>query len=298
MKTFRRYFTFPEDKLDDSLNVTIRTLGHHIHPAHRNYPDAGHPESHYFDWEKGRILKEYQLLYICKGEGLFEASGMPPQPIEAGTVILLYPGVWHRYKPVLESGWEEYWVGFSGSYARYLLEQECFNPQHPIIKVGFNAEFIATFERLLDVMEVRVESFQKLASFLLIQLLGIVYTSALLNNQTLSRKEKIVGDVKKEINSRWPQDIDFEQIAARQGISYAWLRKSFKEITGTSLNQYQLMLKLRHAEQLIHTTDDTLSEIASRCGFESVHYFSRIYKAKMAVNPSELRKGLRPAVVH
>ena len=89
MKTFRRYFKFSDDKLDNSLSVVIHTLGYHIHPANTSYPDAGHPESHYFDWEKGRRLKEYQILYICKGEGIFEATGMPPQLIEAGTVILL-----------------------------------------------------------------------------------------------------------------------------------------------------------------------------------------------------------------
>jgi AraC-like DNA-binding protein len=291
MKTFRRYFTFSDDKLDTSLSVIVHTLGYHIHPANTAYPDEGHPESHYFDWEKGRRLKEYQILYICKGEGIFEATGLPPQLIEAGTVILLYPGVWHRYKPILQTGWEEYWVGFSGSFARHLLEQECFNPQNPIIKVGFNTEFLATFERLLDVVEIREESYQKLASFLLIQLLGILYSSVLLSNQKFSRKEKIVGDIKKEINDCWQQDIDFEQLAHKNGVSYAWLRKTFKELTGTSLNQYHLSIKLRNAEQMIYESDSTLSQIAYSCGFESVHYFSRIYKSKMNINPSQLRKG-------
>jgi AraC-like DNA-binding protein len=74
-------------------------------------------------------------------------------------------------------------------------------------------------------------------------------------------------------------------------VSYAWLRKTFKDVTGTSLNQYHLSIKLRNAEQMIYESDSTLSEIAYSCGFESVHYFSRIYKSKMNINPSELRKG-------
>ncbi len=291
MKVFRRYFTFETDQEDESLSAVIQTLGHHVHPAYAAYPDIKHPDSHFFDWEKGRSLKEYQILYICKGEGLFEAYGMPPQVIEAGTIILLYPGVWHRYKPNENTGWEEYWVGFSGSYARHLLEQECFNPQSPIIKVGFNSEFLATFERLFDVVEVREASYQKLASFLLVQLLGIVYTSVLLANQKIPRKEKIIGEIKKDINENWRQAIDFDHLADRYNISYAWLRKSFKEITGTSLNQYHLLLKLRKAEEMIYDTSSTLSEIAMQCGFESVHYFSRIYKLKMNSNPSEVRKN-------
>lgn len=291
MKIFRRYFAFDTETTDKSLSVIISTLGHHVHPAHTPYPDVKHPDSHFFDWEKGRRLKEYQILYICRGEGMFESTGMPQQVIEAGTIILLYPGVWHRYKPTEATGWEEYWVGFSGSYARHLLEQECFNPQNPIIKVGFNAEFLATFERLFDVVDIRDESYQKLASFLLLQLLGIVYTSVLLSNQKITRREKIIGDIKKDIHEHWNQAINFEQLAERFNVSYAWLRKTFKEVTGTSLNQYQLILKLRKAEELIHETNRTLSEIAIQCGFESVHYFSRIYKMKMNSNPSDVRRN-------
>ncbi|AQG82340.1 helix-turn-helix transcriptional regulator [Spirosoma montaniterrae] len=291
MKIFRRYFSFADAPIDNTASVNIHTLGHHIHPTQTPYPDIRHPDSHFFDWERGRSLKEYQLLYVCKGEGIFEAYGMPPQVIEEGTIILLYPGVWHRYKPNDQTGWEEYWVGFSGDYPRHLLEQECFNPQSPIIKVGFNVEFLATFERLFEVVEVREDSYLKLASFLVLQLLGVVYTSVLLSNQKVSRKEKIISDVKRDINERWQETIDFERLSDACNVSYAWLRKAFKETTGTSLNQYHLRLKLHKAEELIRDTGSTLSEISAQCGFESVHYFSRIYKQKMHINPSEIRRG-------
>jgi AraC-like DNA-binding protein len=215
---------------------------------------------------------------------------MPPQPIEAGTVMLLYPGVWHRYKPLDSTGWEEYWVGFSGAYPQYLLEQEAFNPQSPMVRVGFNTEFLGTFERLLEVVDVGDDSHQTLASFLLLQLLGIVYTSVLQSNEKTPRRERLISDVRRNINENWQQSIDFQQLADKHNVSYAWLRKAFKETTGTSLNQYHLLLKLRKAEALIRDTNSTLSEIAMQCGFESVHYFSRIYTQKMGRNPSVLRR--------
>lgn len=285
-----RYFDFDETQLDQSLSVVIHTLGHYLHPTHTAYPDTKHPDSYYFEWEKGRCLKEYQLLFICQGEGVFEASGMPPQVVEAGTVILLYPGVWHRYKPQENTGWEEYWVGFSGAYARHLLEQECFNPQKPLIKVALHAELMAIFKRLFEVVEVREVSYQKLASFILLQLLGMVYTAVLSSNQHVSRKEKIIDSIRKEMDEQWQQVVDFEALASRHNVGYVWFRKAFKEVTDTSPNQYHLMLKLRMAKQMILETHLTLSEIAFRCGFESVFYFSRIFKSKMKINPSDLRK--------
>ena len=290
MKVFRRYFNFQPEPGGKTLSAAIHTLGHHVHPAHAPYPDVQHPDSHFFDWAKGRSLNEYQILYVCQGQGLFEANGIPSQLIQAGTVILLYPGVWHRYKPLSDTGWEEYWVGFSGAYPRHLLEQAAFNPQKPIIKIGFNTEFLTTFERLFNVVEVSDESRQLLASFLLLQLLGIVYTSVLTINEQTPRRERIIGDVCRAISDHWASPIDYGQLAGQHNVSYAWLRKAFKDVTDTSPTQFQLQIKLRRAEALIRNTTLTLSEIAVQCGFESVHYFSRMFKQKMGRNPSDLRR--------
>lgn len=291
MKVFRRYFSFQPEQADETLSAVIHTLGHHVHPAHAPYPDVQHPDSHFFDWEQGRSLSEYQILYVCQGQGVFEATGTPPQSIQAGTVILLYPGVWHRYRPLAETGWEEFWVGFSGGYPRHLLEQEAFNPQKPIVKVGFNTEFMNAFDRLFNVVEVHDDSYQKLASFLLLQLLGIVYTSVLQANERTPRREKIINDICRAISDRWFERLDFKQLAAQHNVSYAWLRKAFSDITDSSPTQFQLQIKLRKAEELIRNTKLTISEIGVQCGFESVHYFSRLYKHKTGINPSDLRRN-------
>ncbi len=290
MKLFRKYFTFPTDTSAENLGINVLNLGHNIHPSNKPYPDGQHPDDYYFEWEKGRSLKEYQIIYIPKGEGYFESSGLPPQKIDAGTIILLYPDVWHRFRPEENTGWEEYWVGFSGAYAKYLLEQECFNAQKPIIKVGFNTEFLETFSRFIKIVEVREESYLKLSSFLLIQLLGIVYTSVLLSNQKKSRKEDIIDQIRNEIHQKWNSNIDFEQLAQSNNLGYVWFRKTFKEVLGTSPNQYHLLLKLRKAELLIQDSHLTLAEVAYQCGFESEFYFSRIFKKKMNYNPSDIRK--------
>lgn len=290
MEIFKKYFNSIEAKIDTSLGISIVNLGHNIHPINCPYPDMSHPDSHYFEWEKGRSLTEFQLIYVSKGEGYFEASGLPAQPIEAGTIILLYPGVWHRYRPKESTGWEEYWVGFTGNYARYILEQACFSPQNPIIKVGFDDEFLATFSRLIKNVEVKEDTHRKLSSFHLIHLLGIMYASALLSKQKLSKKEELINVMRDEIHNLWNTNIDFEKLSARFNVSYVWFRKTFKEVLGTAPNQYHLMLKIRKAEQLIQETNLTLSQIAFQSGFESEFYFSRIFKQKMNYNPSEVRK--------
>lgn len=293
MKTFRKYFDLGQCEVAQNLGIDILDIGHNIHLANRPYPDKSHPDSYYFEWEKGRSLTEFQLIYISKGEGFFETSGLSPQPIDAGTIILLYPGVWHRYRPKESTGWEEYWVGFSGTYAHYLLEQECFSLQNPIIKVHFDNEFLATFSRLIENVEVQEDTYRKLSAFHLIHLLSIVYASSLLSNQKLSKKEELINEMRSEIHRRWNSNVDLETLSAQFNVSYVWFRKTFKEVLGTAPNQYRLMLKIRRAEQLIQESNLTLAEVAFQSGFKSEFYFSRIFKQKMGYNASEVRKKKR-----
>lgn len=290
MKIFKKYFEVKSGDEDNALGISILDIGHNIHPANKPYPDLSHPDNYYLDWEKGRRLTEYQIIYISKGEGYFEANGQKPQYIEGGTIILLYPGVWHRYRPKENTGWEEYWIGFTGNYAHHLLEQECFSPRNPIIKIGFSNEFIMAFSKLIEIIEKNEDSFRKLSSFLLIQILGIVYASVLLLNQKRTKKEELIHEMLDFIHDNWNKTIDYEKLAQSKNVSYIWFRKSFKEVLGTSPNQYQLMLKLRKAAEMIQETNLTIGEIAFQSGFESEFYFSRIFKQKMNFNASELRK--------
>lgn len=295
MNEFRKYFS--ESQLLDmevsgpNWGVNVHTVGHHIHPPMRPYPDPGHPSTHVFQWEKGRRLQEFQIVYIANGRGVYEGENMGPVALETGTIMLHFPGVWHRYKPVLESGWEEFWVGFDGHFAEYLMRQECFDPQKPLIGIGFNAEFLNVFLRLIDTVKYEGVAFRQISSCLVIQLLGLVYASALMNGKTKLRQEQVIHAVRYKIHENWTDNIDFEAIAAERNVSYEWFRKTFKEVLGTSPGQYLLNLKIEKTGQMLRETSLTISEIATRAGFESEFYFSRIFKKKTGYAPSEYRRS-------
>ena len=43
------------------------------------YPPQRHPDAFHFDWQHGRTLDEYQVVYITRGRGVFEAQGVRRQ---------------------------------------------------------------------------------------------------------------------------------------------------------------------------------------------------------------------------
>ncbi len=294
MDTFRKYIK-AENETDLSQpdwGVNVLDVGHYVHAAGNPYPDTQHPSDYYFEWNKGRVLKEYQLVYIASGTGIFEAEAIGQVEVQPGTIFFLYPGTWHRFKPNDKTGWSEYWVGFEGHYANHLMNQDCFNAERPLLHMGFNAEFITIFIQLIDTIKYGAVGSNQLAACLTIQLLGLVYASALMKTQSQSRKIQLINNIKYSIHENLNSDISPEELAANHNVSYAWFRKAFKEITGQSPGQYQLHLKIQKACRMLQETDLSISEVAFKNGFESEYYFSRVFKNKMLKSPSTYRKEI------
>jgi AraC-like DNA-binding protein len=295
MDVYRRYFSeaVPESATPSDMNfgVNLHTVGHHVHPAGAAYPDPQHPSSHAFDWQRGRRLQEFQIVYVARGSGVYECEASGTVRVEAGTIMLHFPGVWHRYKPDPASDWEEFWVGFGGHFSEYLMGQACFDPQHTLIRIGFNLEFLQVFQRLIDTVKYEGVAYRQLASCLVVQLLGLVYASALLHDRTGLRQEQIIRAVRLHIHDDWAQSVDFEALASEQNVSYEWLRKTFKNVTGVSPGQYLLNLKIEKTAQMLRETSLTMAEVAQTAGFESEFYFSRLFKKKLGVSPTAYRRN-------
>lgn len=104
-------------ELEEKWGLYVTTIGFSKIDPNQNYPNSEeHPQSHILTWNRGRILHDYYMIFISKGEGIFESASTPPSTVTAGTCFFLFPEIWHRYKPNLKSGWEEFWVGFNGFY--------------------------------------------------------------------------------------------------------------------------------------------------------------------------------------
>ena len=64
-----RYLISTEE--DELWGLTVTGVGCQTISAEQSYPPEGHPQGYRFDVDEGRVLSEYQLLYITDGEGIF-----------------------------------------------------------------------------------------------------------------------------------------------------------------------------------------------------------------------------------
>lgn len=94
------------------------------------------------------------------------------------------------------------------------------------------------------------------------------------------------------ISKHYTQTITLDMLAAKFFISKYYLCRTFKEITGYSINEYVNIHRIQRAKKLLEETDLGVSEIARQMGYESITYFEKVFKNYMTISPLKYRKTL------
>lgn len=145
---FYHYLPVNDDAMDWGLYITGAGRGR-IPPC-QSYPPKGHPSLYQFDWRRGRTLPEFQIILITDGSGVFESEPTGRKSIEPDTLILLFPGVWHRYRPDPATGWRERYLSLNGEIAHRLMDQQLVRPAEAICRPSDVSQITQRFDHLLD----------------------------------------------------------------------------------------------------------------------------------------------------
>ncbi|MGQ1947992.1 AraC family transcriptional regulator [Geofilum sp. OHC36d9] len=289
MDDFFKYLAAsPEDK---QWGISFNVVGKSTIKPNSTYPSPEHPSGYFFNWEIGRILYEYQVNYITEGKGVIETQN-GKYTITAGTILLIKPGMWHRYRPNPSTGWTEHYIGLEGEIIERLFKNPVLNSKSPVINCGLKESLIDCYDKIYELATKEKPGFQLISSGIAIRLLGSVVSHVKNKDFKGQPLETAMEKAKFEMRNNLDKDLDFTDLASSLNLGYSYFRKMFKKHTGVSPGQYHLQLRLMRAKELLLTTDMPIKEVAYETGFESIHYFSRLFKSKIGQPPSELRKGL------
>jgi len=289
MKNYFKYLIV--SKLEQDWGFYVNTVGSVKVGSNKNYPNnQKHPIDHSFTWDKGRILNGYYIVFISKGKGVLESAKTKSYTIKAGTCFFLFPGVWHRYKPHPEHGWEEYWVGFNGLYPQELMQKGIFTPENPFVETGLNEELLQFFHTLIRTVELAEPGYRQIVTGITLQILGLLNAISKLRTMDTDSQSKLISKAKFLLQESIEKPINLEEMVKELPMGYSKFRKLFKDTTGVSPNRYHLDLRLDKAKELLCGTNLTVNEIAYQTGFDSIFYFSRLFKKKNGLPPKDYRK--------
>lgn len=277
------------NNMDRKFGLSVNTVGFQSIQPGSPYPLKDHPSGYFFNASKGRILREYQFVYITRGKGVFTSDTTPETALSKGRLLVLFPGQWHTYSPLQKIGWNEYFIGFEGTMIDSIVRNSFITKENQVLEVGLNEELVSLFTKALEVAEKDKISAQQYLAGIVLHMLGLVLSVS-------QNKIFEVGDIDQKIESAKVimsenvcKDIDPEELALKLNISYSWFRKVFKDYTGYAPAKYFQELKLRRAKQLLVETSLSVKEISYQLNYASAEHFFSLFKKRTGFTPLEYR---------
>ncbi|MFD2969098.1 AraC family transcriptional regulator [Sphingobacterium bambusae] len=278
--------------LDQAWGFFVTTIGFQDILPNTSYPPAGHPSSYWFKPEIGRVLNEFQVIYIIAGEGIFQSKNCKRCKVRAGSAIFLFPGEWHSFAPIDRSGWQVYWLGFDGKHAADIMTNSFINTQQPVLDIGFTEKVVDLYEQGIDAAHLQRSGHQQLLGGITYHLLS--YLIYFRKNEMFRDKDMVqqINRARMIMTANAYTNKSAEEIAEELNLSYSWFRKLFKQYTGFSPAQYQMEIKLQKAKELLTSSNMPIKTIAYELNFESASYFVTFFKSKTGISPGIFRERL------
>lgn len=105
-------------------------------------------------------------------------------------------------------------------------------------------------------------------------------------------ENELLNEIVIFINSNIYEPLTIEDLCTKFSISRSSLQVLFKNNMGIAPKQYISDLKLNKSKILIKQGKYTISEISNMLAFNSIHYFSRKFKQRFDIAPSDYAKTL------
>ncbi len=145
------------------------------------------------------------------------------------------------------------------------------------------------FFGIVDEVEQQREGWQTMAESMFLRLVVSLSRSY----ERFGRPTRLIAGLARavsRIETAFAELQSVQELAREAGMSTQHFIKVFKEAYHETPLQYVMRLRLHRACQLLKDTDDPISEIAVACGFADSNYFTRVFRKKHGMSPTEYRR--------
>lgn len=261
-------------------------------------------------WEtsmRGFALHWHELLeivYVLRGDHQIVVEGRTYN-VTQGDIVIVNPGAAHGFPAVdrdsllvlTQFGLEIFDHSLVDLRAR-VFQQLVFGR-----KIRGSTDGAGDLHRRLEniILDLRSEYLGKSDGYRL-AIKSRLYELALLLLREVPARQVLPGELERQrsrneilervlsfVNERYPEEITLDDAAAAANLSRFYFSRFFRAQTGQSFHGYLCRLRVSRAEELLAGTEDTVTDIAYRCGFESLKTFNRVFRTYAGTSPSGFR---------
>jgi AraC-like DNA-binding protein len=250
-----------------------------------------------YDWIRlVNIRYPYWIISHVRYGAVEMRAGNQTWSINAGDVMLHAPHMTYDEIANIVGLHEWFMLDIRGLASIELFKMYSIAPTAPLVSPE---DFTQKFKKLMEICQSPSSGLSNLQAFsLTIQLLDCLIESwkplgnvSCWSTPTLLDRHFI--EVISYMESRLYEKITRENLAALVNLHPNYLDRAFRTVYGITPMHMLRDLRLRRAQQLLESTDDTLATIAAACGLTDAAYFTRIFHQRHKQTPGEYRKRVR-----
>lgn len=203
-----------------------------------------------------------------------------------GDVLVIPPGVPHRYYAHPTTPWSIWWLHVLGEDVPDLLEATGLTAVGPTAPMTDPFRAFSLVESVCDDLD-RDETAASLTSAAGAAWHLLALLAAERYGRTNGREP--IGRVQAHLRAHLASPVSVPALARLAGFSPSHFSARFRAVTGFSVTEYVKRLRMARARQLLITSDRTVAEIAAVVGYPDAFYFSRHFGAVNGVSPRAFR---------
>ena len=231
-----------------------------------------------------------ELTYVDQGSMHSVADGQE-MILEQGELVIYGPNQWHMQYADMDTAPRYVTISFDlvGGDLASLLNRKFKIPQAGI----------TVLQQLLREQERMDDYSTDMIIALLTQLLLILARSAqnsqdkLRASNSLHSENEIIRRAQQYISNHIREKLSVPMVAQNVDVSPSYLTALFHKNLQISPGEYIRRIKLQESKQMIRENALNFTEIAATLQYSTVHHFSRQFKEKFGITPSEYAKSVR-----
>lgn len=224
----------------------------------------------------------YLIHFIIKGKGVFENS-YGRHELSENMGFISVPGEKMFYKADSVDPWHYIWIGFNGNAVPEILESCSLGSENPTF----------TFDKNFDILSFFAEA-EFLSTGREYYLLSILYKFFSLNKKEEFLNRSKIESAKNYIIRNYSDNITVQGVAESVFLERKYFSRLFKFNTGQTPQQYIQNVRMEQALKLLSSTTHSISDIAVMVDYDSVSSFSKAFKRRYSMTPSDITHGKHP----
>jgi AraC-like DNA-binding protein len=212
--------------------------------------------------------------------------------LEQGDLVIYGPNQWHMQYADVDMSPSYITVTFdlAGDYTQELINRKFTIPQSAV----------PVLQRMLRELD-RMDSYSSdmvicLLSMLLLELLREQTAPAgtkLRTTNAVNSENDIIRRAQQYISEHVREKLTVPLVARHVDVSPSYLTALFRKNLQISPGEYVRRIKLQESKQMIREDNMNFTEIAAALQYSTVHHFSRQFKDKFGITPTEYAKSVR-----